>query len=441
MMEREEGNTSNTYGITKRTILFGVIPFIVLGAMIILLLSSPGILFQSSIKPLPEVSIEKVEFSDGNVVAFVRNTGPSEITIAQADVNDRIHPAAIEPGRTLVRLADARVIIPFIWNAGEPYDIGITTDDGTRFSKTVNSAAPAPRPTIEQASTFALIGTYVGIIPVMMGLLWYPFIRRLSLNKYNFFLSLTAGLLVFLGIDALLESNEIGVDTVAPAFNAQILIIMVAIVSLISLLYVSQKLVQRASVRSRSDIEHDMGYESHSESHSGAGRDFPTFGSSLSSSQQQLLIRPIAISMMISIGIGLHNFGEGLAIGAAVLLGEVALSSFLILGFTLHNTTEGLAIVAPMAKSRRIPVTRLLTMGLIAGVPTIMGAWIGGFLYSPIATIIFLSIGAGAIFQVVYSVGSWIYHTNGNRGLLNNPSIITGFAVGMLIMYLTGLLI
>jgi zinc transporter, ZIP family len=438
-MEREEGKIRNTHRVSKRTILFGVVPFIVIGAMIVLLLNSPGILFQSSIKPLPEISIEKVEFSDDTIVAFVRNTGPSEITIAQADVNDRIYPAAIEPGQTLTRLADARVIIPFVWNTGEPYSIGITTDDGTRFEKTINSAAPAPRPTVGQASTFALIGTYVGIIPVMMGLVWYPFIRRLSPNKYNFFLSLTAGLLVFLGIDALLESNEIAVNALAPAFNAQILIIMVAIVSFISLLYVSQRLIQRASKRSKPDIEYKTGYSSHSEPE--PDLELSDTRSSSTSFQQQLLIRPIAISMMIAIGIGLHNFGEGLAIGAAVLLGEVALSSFLILGFTLHNTTEGLAIVAPMAKSRRIPVTKLMIMGLIAGGPTIMGAWIGGFLYSPIATIIFLSIGAGAIFQVVYSIGSWMYHTNGSRGLLNNHSIIIGFAFGMLIMYLTGLLV
>jgi len=438
-MEIEEGNIRNTRRISKRTILFGVVPFIVIGAMIVLLLNSPGILFQSSIKPLPEISIEKVEFLDDTIVAFVRNTGPSEITIAQADVNDRIYPAAIEPGQTLTRLTDARVIIPFVWNIGEPYSIGITTDDGTRFEKTINSAAPAPRPTVGQASTFALIGTYVGIIPVMMGLVWYPFIRRLSPNKYNFFLSLTAGLLVFLGIDALLESNEIAVNALAPAFNAQILIIMVAIVSFISLLYVSQRLIQRASKRSKPDIEYKTGYSSHSEPE--PDLELSDTRTTSTSIQQQLVIRPIAISMMIAIGIGLHNFGEGLAIGAAVLLGEVALSSFLILGFTLHNTTEGLAIVAPMAKSRRIPVTKLMIMGLIAGGPTIMGAWIGGFLYSPIATIIFLSIGAGAIFQVVYSIGSWMYHTNGSRGLLNNHSIIIGFAFGMLIMYLTGLLV
>jgi ZIP family zinc transporter len=437
MMEREETNIANTYRISKRTILFGVVPIIVIGAMIILLLNSPGILFQNSVKPLPKISIEKVEFSDGGIVAFIRNTGPSNTTIAQADVNDRIHPAAIEPSRILTRLADAKVIIPFVWNIGEPYKIGITTDDGTRFEKTVDSAAPAPRPTVGQASTFAIIGTYVGVIPVMMGLIWYPFIRRLSPNKYNFFLSLTAGLLVFLGIDALLESNEIAVSTLAPAFNAQILIIMVAIVSLITLLYVSQRLIQRASKRSKPEIEYKSGYSSHSEPDS----QLSDIRSSSTSSQQQLLIKPIAISMMIAIGIGLHNFGEGLAIGAAVLLGEVALSSFLILGFTLHNTTEGLAIVAPMAKSRRIPVTKLMIMGLIAGGPTIIGAWVGGFLYSPIATVIFLSIGAGAIFQVDYSIAAWMYHTNGSRGLLNNHWIIIGFAFGMLIMYLTGLLV
>ena len=438
-MEREQSknNIRNTHGISKRTILFGVFPIVVIGAMIIFLLNSPGILFQSPVKPLPEISIEKVEFSDQGITAFVRNTGPSNTTIAQADVNDRIHPAAVEPSRILSRLADAKVIIPFVWNTGEPYKIGITTEDGTRFEKTVKSAAPAPHPTAQQASTFAIIGTYVGIIPVMMGLIWYPFIRRLSPNKYNFFLSLTAGLLVFLGIDALLESNEIAANALSSTFNSQILIIMVAIITFISLLYISQRLIERATNRSKPEIEFNTGYSSNS----GPDLEVSDTDSSPSTSfQRQLLVRPIAISMMIAIGIGLHNFGEGLAIGAAVLLGEVALSSFLIIGFTLHNTTEGLAIVAPMAKSRRVPIKKLVMMGLIAGGPTIIGTWIGGFLYSPIASVIFLSIGAGAIFQVVYAIGSWMYHTNGSRGLLGNHWIIIGFAFGMLIMYLTGLL-
>jgi zinc transporter ZupT len=160
----------------------------------------------------------------------------------------------------------------------------------------------------------------------------------------------------------------------------------------------------------------------------------------------QEFAKPLAISLMVAIGIGLHNFGEGLAIGAAVLLGEIALSTFLIIGFTLHNTTEGLAIVAPLAKSRKLMLRRLVLMGIIAGAPTIAGAWIGGFLYSPVATIIFLSIGAGAIFQVVYSIGSWVLRPNNdhdkNRRIISvDIFTIVGFAIGMIIMYATGLLV
>jgi zinc transporter, ZIP family len=359
-------------------------------------------------------------------VAFIRNTGPVDITIAQADINDRIHLAAIEPSRSLPRLTEAQVIIPFPWNPAEPYEVGITTSDGVRFSKNVEAAAQVLTPNVEQVLLFAVIGAYVGIIPIMIGLLWYPFIRRLNTNKYNFFLSLTAGLLVFLGIDAVLESNEIISENVAAIFNGQVLIVMVVIVSFLVLLYTSETLSQRAAKKSVS-----ANYSTSSLSSSAS-----------TTSQQQELIKPLAISLMIAIGIGLHNFGEGLAISAAVLLGKAALGTFLIVGFTLHNTTEGLAIVAPVAKSGQVMIRKLIVMGFIAGAPTIAGAWIGEFVYSPLAAIIFLSVGAGAIFQVVYSIASWISHTSSqNRKTLINTPTIAGFAIGMLIMYTTGLLI
>ena len=150
------------------------------------------------------------------------------------------------------------------------------------------------------------------------------------------------------------------------------LVIIVTIISLLSLLYISHRMMNRAAMKSEADTKYDGDVGKYSIST--VETPTPNPATSSVASQYQLLVRPVAISMMISIGIGLHNFGEGLAIGAAVLLGKVALSSFLILGFTLHNTTEGLAIIAPMAKSRRIPITKLLIMGMIAGVPTILGA-------------------------------------------------------------------
>jgi zinc transporter, ZIP family len=439
-MKKDEIHRSSSlkprWFVSAKMVAVALVPLVVLAAMIAFIFG-PGQLFLGAGRPLPEISIERIEFQEGGkIIAFIRNTGPIDVTVAQADVNDRIQQAAIEPSKELPRLAEAKVIIPFPWNEGESYEIGVTSSDGTRFSKGVDAAAPAPTPDIEQTAFFTVIGTYVGIIPVLAGLLWLPFIKRLSLRKYRFFLSLTAGLLVFLGIDALVESSEISAESVAGVFNGQILIALVTILSFLALMYASSKIGERSKDRTAQEEQEVDKLSSYNSMHTSQGK-------TLDQQQHHLVIKPVAIALMISIGIGLHNFGEGLAIGASVVLGKIALSTFLIVGFMLHNTTEGFAIVAPLAKTRATRIVgKLIIMGLIAGAPTIIGTWIGGFIYSPVAAIIFLSIGAGAIFQVVFLIYQGMARAEVEKGkIMSDASIIAGFAAGMLIMYLTGLMI
>ena len=382
-----------------KIIASGVIPFVFVILMIAYIFGPGSEILDFGVL-LPEITIEKIDFVDSEIQATVRNTGPIPVEVVMADVNDRIQPAAVEPDRFLERFETTLVRIPFEWNVAEPYTIGITVEDGTRFEKEVEAAAPALELSLDLAIFFAIIGTYVGIIPVMIGLLWLPFIKKISKQKYHFFLALTVGLLLFLAIDSIEEAVDVSDQSLADSFNGTLLVSTVVILSFLALYYSGNKLVEKA-------------------------------GSSK-------FTKPVAIALMISIGIGLHNFGEGLAIGAAVGMGSIAFSTFLIVGFALHNTTEGLAIAAPMSRGK-LMLGKLAAMGMIAGSPAIFGAWIGGFVYSPFTSVIFLAIGAGAIFQVIIVIMKWIQEES-DQGL-SNIAVVSGIAVGMLVMYLTSILV
>lgn len=382
-----------------KIILSGLIPFAFL-LILIAYVFGPGSNLLDLGVPLPEITIEKVDFVDSEIRATIRNTGPIPVEVVMADVNDRIQPSAIEPDRFLERYESALVRIPFSWNEAEPYTIGITVEDGARFEKEIKAAAPALEPNLELAGFFAIIGTYVGIIPVMIGLLWLPFIKRISKSKYHFFLALTAGLLLFLGLDSIDEAIEVSDENLAGSFNGVLLITTVTLLSFLGLYYSGEKLVKRA--------------------------------------ESSKLAKPVAIALMISISIGLHNFGEGLAIGAAVGLGSIAFSTFLIVGFALHNTTEGIAIAAPMSRGKTM-IGKLAGLGMIAGAPAIFGAWVGGFIYSPFTSVVFLSIGAGAIFQVIIVILKWIREEEDKE--LSSAAVVSGIAVGMTIMYLTSIFV
>ena len=380
-----------------KLIASGLIPF----ALVILMVAyifGPGAELTDLGVALPEISIEKVDFVKSEIQIIVRNTGPMTVKVVMADVNDRIQPAAIEPDKVLNRYETALVRIPFEWNEAEPYIVGITIDDGTRFEKEIEAAASSLEPNSDLIGYFAIVGTYVGIIPVMIGLAWLPFIKRISKNKYNFFLALTIGLLLFLGIDAIEEAVEVANENLADSFNGMLLIFTVVLLSFLGLFYVSEKFAINSTTK---------------------------------------IAAPLAVGLMIAIGIGLHNFGEGLAIGAAVGLGQVALTTYLIVGFALHNTTEGIAIAAPLAKGKT-SIIKFGALGMIAGAPAIFGAWVGGFLYSPFSAVIFLSIGSGAIFQVIVIIFRWLQ--SGDKHL-SSAAIISGIAVGVAIMYLTSIFV
>jgi zinc transporter ZupT len=382
-----------------KVIASGLIPFAFVVLMMVYLFGPGADLLDFGVI-LPEITIEKIDFVDSEIQATVRNTGHIPVEIVMADINDRIQPAAVEPDRFLERFETTLVRIPFEWNEAEPYTIGITVEDGTRFEKEVEAAAPALELSLDLAIFFAIIGTYVGIMPIMIGLVGLPFIKKISKQKYHFFLALTVGLLLFLAIDSIEEAVEISDENLADSFNGTLLVSTVVILSFLGLYYSGNKLVEKA-------------------------------GSSK-------FTKPVAIALMISIGIGLHNFGEGLAIGAALGMGSIAFSTFLIVGFALHNTTEGIAIAAPMSRGK-LMIGKLAAMGIIAGSPAIFGAWIGGFVYSPFTSVIFLAIGAGAIFQVIVVIMKWIQEESNQS--LSNIAVVSGIAVGMLVMYLTSILV
>ena len=382
-----------TTTVAVRRLAGGLIPF----ALIILLvayMTGPGSHVISGGTPLPEVTLERIDFVEGEIRVTVRNTGPITVDIVQGDVNDRIQPAAVEPDGHLERFETATVRIPYPWNEAEPYAVGITIGDGTRFERLVEAAAPAVPFGAEQAALFAIIGTYIGIIPVFIGLMWLPFIRRLDPGKLSFFLALTVGLLLFLAADSIEEAVEVSADSLAGSINPLLLIFTVVAVSFLSLQYAAGRL---GPARSHA---------------------------------------PATAALLVSIGIGLHNFGEGLALGAALNAGSLAFASYLMAGFAIHNTTEGVAIASPLSQEKRV-LGRLIVCGLIAGFPAILGTWTGGFFYSPISSVVFLAMGTGAILQVVLTISRW---TITSMDRLASPQVCGGLAAGLVIMYATSII-
>ncbi|MEK7199818.1 MAG: ZIP family metal transporter [Bacteroidota bacterium] len=377
------------------TVILAIIPLFLLGIVVYALFSGgPTKMFQSNIPPIENLHVMRHSLAEDTIYLDVINVGPDPLTIAQVMVRGAFWYHEISPKRELFPRETARVTIPYPWNIGEPIAILFLTSTGLTFDYEIEVASLTPKPTLKALANFAMLGVYVGVIPVALGICWFPFLRRLSKRALDFLLSITVGLLGFLVVDAVVEGLEISAK-LPGIFHGQALLILGLIGAFLILFGI--------------DIE--------------------------ARQKQNRMGQSFFMAWLIALGIGLHNLGEGLAIGSAYVLGELTLGALLVIGFTLHNATEGIAIVAPILQER-VKLRLLLWLGILAGAPTIIGCWLGAFTYSLTWSVLFLGIGAGAILQVIAII---------MRSKLSSESPrfldILGVILGYLLMYWTGILV
>jgi zinc transporter ZupT len=394
--ERRKGGRAGTW-------LLALLPLVLLAGLLLAIVRfGPAEAIRGEAPPVEVLTFQQVRLTADGFEAVVLNDGPDPVTVAQVMVDEAYWSFAIEPpGRPLDHLERATVRIPYPWVAGEAHALRLVSSTGVTFDHEVAVAVATPRPSWRFAGVFALIGIYVGVLPVALGLLWYPLLSRLTRRGVDFVLALTIGLLLFLLVDTVHEGLE-AAGGMPSSYQGLALLVFSALAAFVGIEVFGERLRGRGAQ---------------------AGSAW-------------------AMALLVAIGIGLHNFGEGLAIGAAFALGEAALGTLLILGFTLHNTTEGLAIVAPLAEGKaRVSVASLALLGAIAGVPTLAGAWLGGFVYSPLWAAVFLGVGAGAIAQVVVQIGGAMARERSLGGLVRSAAVASGLLLGVAVMYATGMLV
>jgi len=387
--------------MSARLWLLGLLPLVLLAGLLALILAfDPTEAIRGDAPPVERLAFQRVELGPEGIRATVLNDGPDPVRIAQVMVDEAYWAFTAEPAGELGHLSRATLEIPYPWVAGEVHELRVITATGVTFDHTIEVAVSTPKPSGRVLAVFTLIGLYVGVLPVALGLAWYPLVRRLGRRGLDFALALTVGLLLFLLIDSAHDGLEIAAE-MPGSYQGVALFALAAGFAFLAIEVLGVRLRERGGA---------------------AGAAWAT-------------------AFLVAVGIGLHNFAEGLAIGAAFALGEAALGTLLIIGFTLHNTTEGLAIVAPLSKAGSAPVARLALLGLVAGAPTIAGVWLGGLVYSPVWSVVFLAVGAGAIAQVVAQIARAMARERPLGDLVRTAPVAAGLLAGLAIMYATGMMI
>jgi zinc transporter, ZIP family len=382
--------------------LLGLVPLFLIGAAIWIFaaLGAPGLGGRTG-PPVEDLAIERTVLHPGTIELAVRNQGPDPVEIAQVSVNDGYAPFTATDGKRLGRLGSTTLEVSYPWIEGEAYGVTLLTSTGGTIEHEIAVAAETPETDAGFFGLMALLGIYVGVIPVSLGMLWLPFARRVRQHWLRILVAFTVGLLAFLGIDAALEGIEIAQ---AATLGGVELVVLGAVVAYLALAGIESGLSARREAAVREAGPSAIG--------------------------------PY-LALMVAIGIGMHNLGEGLAIGSAYATGALALGGFLVVGFAIHNTTEGLAIVTPLT-DRAPGIQRLAMLGLVAGAPAIVGAWVGAAAFDPNVASVLFGAGVGAIAQVIRQL---VPAMKDEEGRALHPGAVGGILLGMTALYVTGLLV
>ena len=351
--------------------------------------------FNNAAPPVEALTVERSILDQSGIQLLVRAGGSEPMVIAQVQVDDAFWSFAQDPAGPIARGKTAWINIPYPWVLGEAHLVNMLSNTGTAFEHEIAVALPTPKATPGQLRQQAIVGAIVGLLPVALGLMFFPAMRGVGRSGMNFLLALTVGLLAFLLVDMTNEALELAAESAA-LFQGSAMVWLAALASFLLLMAV------------------------------GRWRGTP---------------EGIALAFYIALGIGLHNFGEGLAIGAAFAVGSAGLGTFLVLGFALHNVTEGIGIAAPMLRSRP-PLWTFPALTLLAGGPAILGMWMGSLAFALQWSALALAIGAGAILQVIVEVTAYLLRQNPKPdNALFSPAVISGFLGGAGFMYVTAAII
>ncbi|HEV7306256.1 metal transporter [Ensifer sp.] len=380
----------------RTNLVWLALPLLAFGAAVFWILSTDPLSgFRNGAPPIENLTFERTVLDDSGMRLLVRAGGSEPMTVAQVQVDDAYWQFTQDPPGPITRGKSAWLSLPFPWMLGEAHAVKVVTNTGATFAHDIAVAVPTPQATPGQLRLQAVVGIIVGIVPVAVGLMFYPVLRGVGREGMAFLLSLTIGLLGFLFIDASAEALELAGEAAA-IFQGPVMVVLAGLSSFLLLMAIGRRGGAPAG---------------------------------------------LALSTYIALGIGLHNLGEGLAIGAAFAAGSAGLGTFLVLGFALHNITEGIGIAAPILK-KRPSAWAFAGLTLLAGGPAVIGMWLGSLATSAQWSALALAVGAGAILQVIVEVGAYLMRqSERGRDVFLTPPVMAGLAAGAAFMYLTAALV